>query len=247
MIPAAGRGRRIGNLPFTRILPKPLLPVVDRPIIHHIVDTMTRVGIKEIHVVVDSLDSPIIAYFQDGHDFGARISYIVQQEPTGIADAILLAEDHISNAFMVILCDSFIMSDTISDMLADMHRTGVTVIEGAVLEQDIEAIRRACCIDLDATGNITRIVEKPETPTSMYRGCGLYVFSPDIFDAIRRTPRTPPRNEREITNTIGLLAAEKKARAVVLQGHEININVIEDLIRATRLWLQKIQSATPSS
>ncbi len=237
VIPAAGRGRRISSLPFTRLLPKVMLPVIDRPIIHHVVDTMGAAGISQIYIVVDSMSSPIVAYFDDGKEFGIEIDYLIQKQPTGIADAILLAQAHIQDDFMVILGDSFLLIDNMHDILAEIRDSRILAVEGVVVESDSEAIKRACSVEIDNAGYITAIVEKPSNPTSPLRGTGLYAFDDEIFDAIRRTPRSPPRNEREITNTIASLAGEGRAKAVVLKGHDININTVEDLLAASRLWL----------
>ena len=241
IIPAAGYGMRLSTLPFTRLLPKPMLPVVDKPIVHHVLDTMVSLGIHEVLIVVSSLEAPIVKYFEDGSEFGVDIDYVVQDRPTGIADAILLCEPLINGNFIVILGDSLIPSDSISLSHISSMLTYAVVVEGAIHEPDIEAIKRTCCVEMDEEFNITSIVEKPLIPTSNYRGCGFYAFRHEVFDAIRLTPRTLPRNVREITTTIDLLVRSGKAKAFVFDKAEININTIEDLLRATRVVLERME------
>ncbi len=83
------------------------------------------------------------------------------------------------------------------------------------------------------------MVEKPKIPKSNLRGCGLYIFDPLIFSYLKKTPISKVRHQREITNTLDILAKEKKVYGVFIKGINVNINTLEDLRRATLLYLRK--------
>jgi bifunctional UDP-N-acetylglucosamine pyrophosphorylase/glucosamine-1-phosphate N-acetyltransferase len=91
---------------------------------------------------------------------------------------------------------------------------------------------------LGNTGEIREIVEKPLAPKSNLRGVGVYLFDPKVFDFIDVTPTSDKRNEKEITDTIGLIAKEGRAYGALINGVNINVNTYSDLLEATKLLLK---------
>lgn len=234
VIPAAGEGKRLGYL--SNIIPKSLFPLYDKPIIHYAVDNMVRIGVRKIIIPVHYQKSRLIEYFEHAKDdIAAEICFAEPKElPKGIALTIASAETYIDEPFMVILGDDVTIADSLQPLVDLFFETKAVAVEGVVLEKSREIIKRTCCVELRENQQISRIVEKPENPSSNIRGCGVYVFDPEIIEYIKKTPLLPPRHEAEITNTIGLVANDGRAYGEFIDGINVNVNTSEDLFQA---WL----------
>lgn len=237
VIPAAGKGTRIQDLPFTRILPKTMLPILNKPILEYIIENMKGIGIKNIYLIVGDNRFIIEDYFKDGSDFGVEIKYVDQKNPEGIAHAISLVRSYIDGPFVVVLGDDFTETDSLNSLVETFLEEKCLVVEGSIEENNIESIKRACNVILDGK-KIVDIIEKPQNPSSKIRGCGIYIFDPKVFEYIDKTPKTGPKNEKEITNTIKMMAKDGLAYSVNIEGHNININTLSDLYSAIKLKLK---------
>lgn len=237
LIPAAGKGSRMSDLPLTRILPKSMLPILNKPIIEHVIARMRDFGVEIVYLVVGFKKEVIQEYFQDGKDFGVEIRYLIQDEPNGIAQAISLAEKDIQEPFIVILGDDFTVSDSFSNLLNKFWNSKTVALTGIVAEEDANIISQTNSVLIADNGKIEKIIEKPKKPDSNIRGCGIYIFQPTIFDFIRKTPISSLRNQREITDTLDLLARQGKAYAEYIHGVNININTLDNLYKATLFLL----------
>ena len=237
VIPAAGRGNRISELPLTRILPKPMLPLLNKPILEYVVENMKKVGVETIYMIVKHKKEVIQEYFRDGRDWDVEIYYIEQKELKGIAHTISLAKDFINEPFMVILGDDLTITDSFNNLIETFWKNNAYVVEGVVFENNVDVLKRTCCVVLDENGKIVDIEEKPVSPKSNLRGIGLYIFDPIVFEYIDRTPISPKRGEKEITDTIGLIAKDERAYGVIINGININVNTLEDLMSATEILL----------
>jgi dTDP-glucose pyrophosphorylase len=241
VIPAAGKGHRISDLPLTRVLPKPMLPILNRPILEYVFENMKSMGIEDIYLITGHKKGIIQEYFGNGADFGLTLSYITQKIPKGIAHAISLAEKYIDEPFTVILGDDLTIAKSLDNLVETFWRTNSWVIEGIIPESNLETLKRTCCVTLTNGGQIKEIIEKPTIPKSNFRGIGVYLFDPAVFDIIAKTPTSITRGEKEITDTIGLMAKEGKAYGVLINGININVNTCSDLKAATELLLNKLK------
>ena len=106
VILSAGKGSRID--PFNTHFPKPMLPILNRPIIEHQLDQMKAVGIREVIVVVGHLKEHIINHLGDGSRFGVAVRYVEQRSTLGIAHAVMQLEPHIDRHFLLYLGDILI-------------------------------------------------------------------------------------------------------------------------------------------
>jgi dTDP-glucose pyrophosphorylase len=195
-------------------------------------------GVEDVYMIVGFKKEIIQEYFGNGEDFGLHITYIDQNPPRGIAHAISLAKNFISEPFSVILGDDLTITDSLNNLVETFWENDALVVEGAVPENNVEAIKRACSIALDDDCKIKEIIEKPLAPNSNLRGIGVYLFNPKVFDFIEMTPASSKRDEKEITDTIGLIAKKGRAYAALINGMNINVNTSSDLMVATKLLLK---------
>jgi len=239
VIPAAGKGNRIAELPLTRVLPKPMLPILNKPILEYVIENMKNIGVETIYLIVGQKKEVIQEYFQNGKDWNVNIKYIEQKELKGIAHTISLTRHFIDEPFVVILGDDLTVTKSLNNLFETFWKNRAWVVEGVVAENDVETLKKTCCVVLKEDSlKIKRIIEKPVKPISNLRGTGVYLFDPIIFEFINRTPISPKRNEIEITDTIGLMAKKERAYGVLINGVNININTLADLIRATKVMLR---------
>lgn len=237
LIPAAGKGNRIDELPLTRVLPKPMLPILNKPILEYAIGNMKLLGVRTVYIIVGHKKEAIKQYFGTGQDWNLEIEYVEQTDPKGIAHAISLVENYVSEPFLVILGDDLTITNSLSNLAETFWKNQAWVVEGTVEEKDVEALKRTCCLMVNENGKVTNIEEKPSRPMSYLRGCGVYIFDPIVFDFIKKTPITPARNEKEITNTLKIMAEHGKVYGHLLNGVNINVNTFGDLLKATKLLL----------
>lgn len=233
IIPAAGAGSRMGYL--SNILPKCMYPVADKPIIHRVVDNARMLGVTEFIIITHFKEKIIRDYFENVLVPACKIkaSFVHQDKLTGLADAIALGADMINEPFAVILGDDFTMATDFNNLLHSFSRhEDAVVLEGLVHETSRRNLMETCCVECSAEGRIVRIEEKPAEPFAQCRGTGFYLFRPEVFSRIRNTPVTNTRHEREITETIKLLAQEGRAYAELIRGVNLNINSFDDLLQA---------------
>ena len=235
VIPAAGAGARLGYL--SNLLPKTLFPVYDRPILHHIINIMESLGIEDIYIIVNVHKEKILEYYKNiKQDLKARIHFIEQKELDGLANAILLTEKYVKNQpLLVILSDECIITDSLEPMIDLFFGTKSIAAEAVIEEEDKNILRQTCSANVDKDGRIIEILEKPEDPPYMIRGCGIYLFRPEIFEFIRNTPAHPVRKEKDITSVINNVAKIEKAYGYFIDGYNININDYEELLKANLL------------
>ena len=241
VIMAAGKGTRME--PFSSDIPKPLLPVCNIPLIEYHIDMMKKLQIDEIIIVVGHLSFAIARRIGDGSSLGVKIRYVEQKEHLGIAHAVGKLEHLIHSRFLLFLGDIFFLSDNLNKMVELMDQNESSAVLAVVDEKNPDAIKRNFSIILNDNGQVKRVIEKPRYIASNLKGCGIYLFDPHIFDAIRRTPRTAMRDEYELTDAIQILIEYgfPVEIAKVIQS-DINLTYPHDLLRCNieRLkWLSR--------
>jgi len=237
VILAAGKGTRME--PFSARYPKPVLPICNKPLLQYQIEMMKEIGIEEILMVIGHLGYEIAQTFGDGGHLGVKIRYIEQRETLGIAHAVGKLESYISSPFLLSLGDIFFVAEDIrvmKEMMVEHHAGAVLAVKD---EDDPEAIRRNFTVLLDEVGNVKRVIEKPRHISTRVKGCGLYLFDQQVFDAIRRTPRTAMRDEYEITDTIQILVDDGLPVMIAkVIRWDMNLTFPEDVLECN---LQQIQ------
>ena len=239
VILAAGVGSRIKPLSFD--LPKPLLPICNKPIMQYQIEAMAEAGIRDFVVVVGYLKDKIIEYFGDGSRLNVNIRYIEQEKALGIAHAVGQIEGCLSGPFLLFLGDIFTIHGRLSSVMETYHKTRAPVVLAVKREKNPEFIKRNFAIQMNRDGTVKRVIEKPRYAINDLKGCGIYLFDLPIFDAIRRTPRTALRDEYEITNSIQILIEDGyKVRINDAVEWDMNVTVPEDLLECNMRLLKKM-------
>lgn len=239
VIPAAGKGVRISAL--SELLPKPMIPIIDKPVLDYIIKELVDVGVEKVYLIVNWKKEKIKEFFGNGSKYGIKIKYIEQKNPKGIGHAIGLVQRYIKEPFFVILGDDFTITDSLQGFVNKFFEKKAMVVQGNIIEYDEEVIKRTGCVTTGKDGKYRMVSEKPEKPFSNIRICGIYVFDPRIFRYIRESPRTPPRNEIEITTAIDRATKEGRAYGHFIDGINININTKEELLLANILLARKLE------
>lgn len=238
VILAAGRGSRI--FPLSKNSPKPLLPVLNKPVIEYQIDVMRKAGIWDITIVVGALGILIKKFFGNGSKFGVKISYIVDNNPQGIASSLMRVKGKITGPFALFLGDIFVKDADINSSVLVMVKLKADGVIIGKNESDPEAIRRNFSVITAAGGQILKVIEKPQKPPSKFKGYGLYLFSPAIFKAIAGTPRSSLRNEYEITDSIQtLIDSGGRVFAKKLSNWDFNLSYPEDLLMCNLKMLKE--------
>lgn len=178
--------------PLTYTRPKVMLPIANKPIVEHLLVEAAKAGIKEFIFIVGYHDELLRDHFGDGSQLGVSIEYWNQRKQLGTADAIRGVENLVDGNFLMINGDIIVKQEDISRLMAHQGNT-MSIFE----VKDTEGLGLVAVKD----GNVTHIYEKVESPPSHLANVGLYLFTPEIFEAISQTPKSP-RGEYEITASL---------------------------------------------
>ena len=232
VILAGGRGTRL--LPVTRVTNKHLLPVYDKPMIFYPLRTLIACGIRDI-VIVSGREHAghFLNLLGSGKEFGVDLSYDIQEEAGGIAQALAVVEDFIHGDTMAV-----ILGDNIFERNTELHQ-GVREFSrkqkgGAkiFLKETDEAQRFGVAEVVD--GRVIRVVEKPKHPKSNLVVLGFYVYDSSVFDIIR-TLRPSRRGEYEITDVNNAYIKKKQMTYQLVKGDWTDAGTFPTLLRASML------------
>jgi len=227
---AAGRGRRIERL--APGVPKPLLPVLDRPLLAWQLAALRSAGAREVALVVGHLGQAICAAVGDGARFGLEVRYVEQEQLLGIAHALLCAAPLLARPFVCLLGDVFFESGDLATLVR-AYEPGIDAVLGVRAAQDARELARNYAVELDPEGWVRRVVEKPGDGRIGLKGTGLYVFGPSFAEVLPDTPRSALRGEYELTDAIQLhLERGARVRSAALVGPDFNLSGPEDLLAA---------------
>ena len=232
LILSGGKGTRLRPLTYTSA--KQLVPVANKPVLFYGVEALVEAGIRDIGVVVGDTQAEIRNALGDGSRFGARITYIEQDAPRGLAHAVLISESFIDgHPFVMYLGDNL------------LNKGIVPFVDQFVKEQPAAQILLTPVPDPQMfgvaelnQGKVERLVEKPKEPKSDLALVGVYMFGPAIFDSVKRI-KPSFRNELEITDAIqDLIDRGLTVTPHLVDGWWKDTGKLEDMLEANRLVLE---------
>jgi glucose-1-phosphate thymidylyltransferase len=248
LILSGGAGTRLR--PITHTSAKQLVPIANKPILFYGLEDMIAAGITEIGIVVGDTHAEIEAAVGDGSRFGARVTYIPQDAPLGLAHCVLIARDFLgADDFVVYLGDNMLQQG-IEPFIARFEQERKRAPElgdeatkapvAQILLAHVENASQFGVAAIDDAGNVLHLVEKPVDPPSDLALVGVYLFDPTIHAAVRAI-KPSARGELEITDAIQWLIDDgQRVLHEVLDGWWIDTGKKDPLLDCNRLILETI-------
>lgn len=177
VIMAGGKGTRLS--PLTRKIPKPMVPLLNRPVMEYAIELLKAHGFTEIAVTVHHMSNAIRDYFGDGSNFGVRLYYFEEEIPLGTAGSVKYAESFVDETFLVLSGDA--LTDIDLTEVLSFHRSKKAM--GTIVLASVEIPLEYGVVTTDADGQVVRFLEKPDWSEvfSDTVNTGIYVLEPEIF------------------------------------------------------------------
>lgn len=236
LILAAGESTRMR--PLTSNIPKPLLLVAGKPFLEHTLTSLKKAGFNEVILLIGWQSERISDYFGDGEKFGIKIRYVHQRERFGTAHAIGTARKNFKKPFLCLNGDIIITDNVVDGILKSYKKYNSTIMA-------LTEVTNPMGLGVVQTikNEVHRIIEKPRTKIGNLINAGIYLFTPEIFDAVDNT-KLSPRGEYEITEAIEILIHQMshKVFAYEIQEEWLDISMPWHLLNANELLMMNTKS-----
>ncbi|MEU7046381.1 glucose-1-phosphate thymidylyltransferase [Streptomyces varsoviensis] len=238
LVLSGGTGSRLR--PITHTAAKQLVPVANKPVLFYGIESLVAAGITDIGIVVGDTEAEIRAAVGDGSRFGARVSYLPQARPLGLAHAVLIARDWLGDDdFVMYLGDNFVVGG-ITELVEEFRATRP---DARILLTKVDDPSAFGVAELDPDGAVLRLEEKPSAPRSDLALVGVYLFTSAVHEAVRSiTPSA--RGELEITDAIQWLVEDGRAVcSTVISGYWKDTGNVTDMLEVNRTVLEAMPPA----
>ncbi len=237
LILSGGAGTRLR--PITHTSAKQLVPVANKPVLFYGIEALVEAGVTEIGIVIaPETGGEIREAVGDGSRFGATVEFIQQDEPAGLAHAVLTAEAFLAGSSFVMYLGDNLLRNGISGLVEGFRRQAP---DATILLTRVEDPSSYGVAELEGD-RVIGLVEKPEVPPSDLALVGVYLFSPAIVEAAKMLEPSA-RGELEITEAIQVLIDRgADANSEIVDGWWKDTGQLADMLEANRLVLEEIQT-----
>ena len=238
LILSGGAGTRLR--PITHTQAKQLIPVANKPVLYYGIEALVDAGITEVGIIVaPETGDEVRSAVGDGTQFGARVTYLPQERPLGLAHALLAAESFLGDGAFVMYLGDNLLRDGILELVEAFRSSEPDAL---ILLTRVPNPERFGVAELNGS-SVARLIEKPETPPSDLSALvGVYMFTPSVFDAARSIEPSA-RGELEITDAIQALIDEgARVEHQVVRGWWKDTGGLDDMLEANRLVLEDIKT-----
>ena len=237
LILSGGKGTRLR--PITHTSAKQLVPVANKPVLFYAIEAMAQAGINEVGIIIaPETGEEIRRTAGDGSRFGVELTYILQDEPAGLAHAVLTAEPFLVDSPFVMYLGDNLLQGGIEDLVASFRDQQPDALILLTPVSDPEHYGVAELSD----GAVVRLVEKPAQPRTDLALVGVYMFTSCVHGAARAIEPSA-RGELEITDAIQWLVDEgRRVEPHIVRGWWKDTGRLEDMLEANRLVLDTIQT-----
>jgi glucose-1-phosphate thymidylyltransferase len=236
LILSGGKGTRLRPITYTSA--KQLVPVANKPVLFYGLEAMAEAGIREVGIIVaPETGGEIRKAVGDGARFGVSVEYIEQEEPLGLAHAVLTAEPFLGGSPFVMYLGDNLLRDGIGELVDTFRREEPDALILLTPVPDPEHYGVAELAD----GRVKRLMEKPSEPTTDLALVGVYMFTPAVFEAARSIEPSG-RGELEITDAIQTLVDRGlRVDPHIVHGWWKDTGQVEDMLEANRLILDDLE------
>jgi glucose-1-phosphate thymidylyltransferase len=235
LVLSGGRGTRLR--PITHTNAKQLVPVANKPVLFYGLEAMADAGIEQVGIIIaPETGETIREATGDGSKFGLEVTYIEQDEPKGLAHAVLTAEEFLGSSPFVMYLGDNLLKDGITGLVETFKQSEPDAL---ILLTHVDDPEHYGVAELDGE-RVKRLVEKPKDPPSDLALVGVYMFTPVIFEAAREI-KPSWRDELEITDAIqNLVDRGLRIEPHIVQGWWKDTGQLDDILEANRLILEDL-------
>jgi glucose-1-phosphate thymidylyltransferase len=236
LVLSGGAGTRLRPITYTSA--KQLVPVANKPVLFYGLEAIAEAGITEVGIIVGDTAAEIREAVGDGSQFGLKVTYIPQDAPLGLAHAVLIAREFLGDDdFVMYLGDNFIVGG-ISDLVEQFQDEHP---DAQILLTHVANPTSFGVAELDATGKVIGLEEKPAQPKSDLALVGVYLFRPSVHEAVRSIEPSW-RGELEITHAIQwLIDSGQDVRSTTIHGYWKDTGNVTDMLEVNRTVLETLE------